>query len=251
MVTNNQLMPANVNPFISPDFRKINCMACSIKNHSLLNELSIEELDLLNKNRYKVSYNTGEIVCKEGTKPLGLLCLNKGKVKIIKNGINGTEQIVALRKSGDFIGFRALMGEKSYVTSAIALEDATVCIIDKKNFFKVIEINKFMAFKIIRFFVHELLENDSRLVNLTQKHIRARLADALLLINEFYSTSTDNGSLTIKLKRSDLASLANMTTANAIRVLSSFANENLIDINKREIKIIDLKTLKDISVFDK
>jgi len=57
--------------------------------------------------------------------------------------------------------------------------------------------------------------------------------------------------LNVKLKRSDLAALANMTTANAIRVLSSFANENLIDINKREIKINDLKALKEISAFDK
>ncbi|MCK5400742.1 MAG: winged helix-turn-helix domain-containing protein, partial [Flavobacteriaceae bacterium] len=59
------------------------------------------------------------------------------------------------------------------------------------------------------------------------------------------------GVLNVSLKRSDLASLANMTTANAIRVLSSFSKENLVDVNRRNIKIIDLKVLKDISTFDR
>jgi len=244
-------MPADVNPYISQDHRTKNCTSCLARNHSLLNELSFEELQILNKDRYCISYKAGEIICKEGTKPLGLLCLNLGKVKITRNGANGFHQIIALRKSGDFIGFRALMGERSYVASAIAIEDASICVISKKNFFKVIKRNKLLSFKIIQFFVDELFEFDNRLIHLTQKHIRARLAEAILILYEFYGDFPDNGYLNVKLKRSDLAGLANMTTANAIRVLSSFANEKLIDINKREIKINDLKTLKDISVFDK
>lgn len=244
-------MPADVNPYISQDHRTKNCTNCLTRNHSLLNELSFEELQVLNKDRYCISYKAGEIICKEGAKHLGLLCLNSGKVKIIRNGTNGNHQIIALRKYGDFIGFRALMGERSYVASAIAMEDASICVISKKNFFKVIKRNKLFSFKIIQFFVDELFEFDNRLINLTQKHMRARLAEAILNLYEFYGNFTNNGYLNVKLKRSDLAALANMTTANAIRVLSSFANENLIDINKREIKINDLKTLKNISVFDK
>jgi len=244
-------MPAHVNPYISPDHRAANCTNCLTRNHSLLNELSFEELQVLNKNRYSISYKAGETLYKEGTKPLGLLCLNSGKVKITRNGTNGNHQIIALKKSGDFIGFRALMGERSHVASAIAMEDASICIITKKNFFKVIKHNKLLSFKIIQFLVDELFEFDNRLINLTQKHIRARLAEALLTLYEFYGIFPDNGYLNVKLKRSDLAALANMTTANAIRVLSSFANENLIDINKREIKINDLKALKEISAFDK
>jgi CRP-like cAMP-binding protein len=88
------------------------------------------------------------------------------------------------------------------------------------------------------------------LVSLTQKHIRARLAEALLLVHDIYGTDAGTGILNVSLKRSDLAGLANMTTANAIRVLSSFNTENLIDVSHRKIKIIDLKALKDISFFD-
>ena len=87
-------------------------------------------------------------------------------------------------------------------------------------------------------------------MSLTQKHIRARLADALLLISDIYGVNPDTGILNVLLKRSDLASLSNMTTANAIRILSCFKEENLIDVNHRNIKLKDLNGLKDISAFD-
>ena len=89
------------------------------------------------------------------------------------------------------------------------------------------------------------------MINLTQKHIRARLADALLLVHDIYGISPDDGALNVLLKRADLAALANMATANAIRILSSFAKENLIGIRGRKIKINNLKALKEISVYSR
>lgn len=244
-------MATTYNPCIShaQHAEKNTCMNCRMRKHSLLNELSHDELKLLNKNRYTVSYRAGEIICKEGAKSLGLICLSKGKVKIVKRGVNGTEQIVALKKTVDFIGFPTLMKESVYLTSALALEDVSVCIIDKSALFKIIGDNENFALKIIRSLAHELSEMDNRLVNLTQKPIRARLADALLMINEIYGSCPDLGILDVSLKRSDLAALTNMTTANVIRVLSSYAKENLIEVNRRDIKIKNIKALKELSVF--
>ena len=227
------------------------CLNCTSRNNSLLNDLSNDELILLDKNKYSISYKSGEIICKEGSKPMGLICLNKGKVKIIRRGINGSEQIVGLKKSVNFIGFRALMGGESCLSSSVTLEDSTVCIIKKKNFFKVIKSNEKLAFKIIKSLALDLIKYDGRLLNLTQKHVRARLADALLLIRDIYGTNSSTGNLNVSLKRSDLAGLSNMTTPNAIRVLSSFNKENLIDVNRQSIKINNLKILKEISTFDR
>ena len=116
-------------------------------------------------------------------------------------------------------------------------------------FFKVIDNNSRLAFKIIRFFADELDQTERRMISLAQKHIRARLADALLLVYDIYGINMDDSVLNVGLKRADLAALANMTTANAIRVLSSFAKENLIEINRRKIKLINLQALKEISVY--
>jgi CRP/FNR family transcriptional regulator, polysaccharide utilization system transcription regulator len=233
------------------DDRKNTCFCCTKRSNSLLSDLSNNELKILDKNRYEISYKSGEIICKEGTKPFGLICLNRGKVKIVRRGLNGITQIVGLKKAVEFIGFRGLMGESFYLSSAITLEDSTVCVIEKKDFFKVIDNNKNLAFKIIKLFANNLIKKDSRLVSLTQKHIRARLAEALLLINNIYGTNPATGNLNVSLKRSDLAGIANMTTANAIRVLSAFNKEKLVNVSNRHIKINDLKVLKDIIIFDR
>jgi len=232
----------------SLNYEKKSCANCEKKELSLLEDLSYDELEILNKNRYVVSYKADETICKEGTKSLGLICLNKGKVKITKRGFNGTELIVALKKPVDFIGFRTLMSGSNYLSSIIAIEDVEVCVIDKTDFFKVIESNKQLAFKIINLFAQELNENDNRLLNHIHKHVRARMAEALLLIDEIYGMNS-RGVLAVSFRRSDLAALSNMTVSNVSRVLTSFSNENLIETNKRNIKINNLKALKDISVF--
>jgi CRP-like cAMP-binding protein len=84
-------------------------------------------------------------------------------------------------------------------------------------------------------------------VALTQKHVRGRLAESLLLLKENYGLEEDDSTLSIYLSREDLASLSNMTTANAIRTLSNFANERIIAIDGRKIKLIDVEEIKRIS----
>ena len=88
---------------------------------------------------------------------------------------------------------------------------------------------------------------DERTVNLTQKHIRGRLAESLLFLKESYGLEEDGSTISIYLSREDLANLSNLTTSNAIRTLSQFSTERLITIDGRKIKIIDEEKLKKIS----
>ena len=96
----------------------------------------------------------------------------------------------------------------------------------------------------------ELNKVETRMINLTQKHLRARLADALLLVEDIYGTAKD-GELNAVLKRADLAALANMTPANAIRVLSAFAKEHIIEINRRKIFVKNKKPPYEISLLSR
>ena len=233
------------------DDNKNSCLDCPKRKDSLFSDLSARELKILDKNRYSVSYKPDEIICKEGTKPLGFICLYKKKIKMVRRRLNGTEQIVGLKQSLNFIDLRALIVGNTCLSSSIALEESNVCIINKKDFLKVIEINNNLTFKIIRFFALELIKKDSSFVNMTQKHIRARLAEALVLINNIYGTKPRDGFLNVSLKRSELAGLANMTTANAIRILSSFNREKIVEVKKRNIKINDMKVLNEIIVLDR
>ena len=82
---------------------------------------------------------------------------------------------------------------------------------------------------------------------LTQKHIRGRLAESLILLADKYGFEHDGITLQVYMSREDIANLSNMTTSNAIRTLSTFANEKLIAIDGRKIKILDMYKLDRIS----
>ena len=101
--------------------------------------------------------------------------------------------------------------------------------------------------RILQHLAVELGQSDDRTINLTQKHIRGRLAEALLFLRDSYGLEEDDCTLSIYLSREDLANMSNMTTSNAIRTLSTFANEKLIAIDGRKIKLINIEELEDIS----
>lgn len=82
-------------------------------------------------------------------------------------------------------------------------------------------------------------EADALTVNLTQKHMRGRLAESLIILKNKYGYEDDGSTLSIYLSREELANMSNMTTSNAIRILSSLASENIIITDGRKIKIID------------
>jgi CRP-like cAMP-binding protein len=193
------------------------------------------------------TYKKNEIVHSEDEKPTHLFCLLKGKVKVFKEGVGGRSQIVRMIKPVEYFGFRAFFANELYVNAAAAVESSVICLIPLNIIDELVKENIKLACFFIRNLSTSLGIADRRTVNLTQKHIRGRLAESLLFLRESYGLEEDNSTLSIYLSREDLANLSNMTTSNAIRTLSQFASEKLIAIDGRKIKIIDEEKLKKIS----
>ena len=192
-------------------------------------------------------FKKNEYIYYEDDVPEYLFCLAKGKVKIFKEGIGGRSQIVRMVKPEGFFGYRAGFAGDQYSTSASAFEAVTICQIPLPIIKKIIRENNDIAIYFIKQLANLLRHADEQTVNLTQKHIRGRLAEALLRLKEKYGMENDKMTLSISLSREDLANLSNMTTSNAIRTLSSFATENLIAIDGRHIKILEEAKLHRIS----
>lgn len=192
-------------------------------------------------------YKKNEIIHFEGETPTHMMCLLSGKVKIFKGGVGGRSQIIRMAGPVDYFGYRAYFAGQEYINAAAAFEPSVVCLLPLDAIDRLVRENSGLAM----FFIHRLANNlglsDMRTVNLTQKHIRGRLAESLLFLKDSYGLEEDGSTISIFLSREDLANLSNMTTSNAIRTLSMFANERLITIDGRKIKIIDEDKLKRIS----
>jgi len=195
------------------------------------------------------TFKKNQIIYAEQEEPEYLWCLLKGKVKMYKNGIGDRVQILRLYRPVQYFGYRAYFAREFYVSSAAAFEPSIVGAIPMSVVENLIRGNM----EIAMYFIHELSRNlggsDTKIVNLTQKHIRGRLAEALLLLGDNYGMEEDGATLRICMSREDLANLSNMTTSNAIRTLACFVNEKLLIVDGRRIKIINEPMLRKISKF--
>jgi len=215
--------------------------------NSLFYILTPEEKEDLQQHISLSHYKKNEFVFKEGDNPTGFLILVNGKVKIFKEGVGGREQIIRMTKPLGLIGYRALLGEEPHIASAVTLEESLICTISPDFIFNRALKNPDFSSRIIRKLCKELGFSNARTVTLTQKHIRGRLAESLILLKDKYGYENDGTTLRAYLSREDIANLSNMTTSNAIRTLSTFASEKVIAIDGRKIKILDFNRLERVS----
>ncbi len=211
--------------------------------------LNPEQKRIITENFTIHNYKKNQIIYVEQDEPENLWVLLKGKVKMYKNGIGDRVQILRLYRPVQYFGYRAYFARERYVSSCAAFEPSVIGSLPMELVERLVRENNELAM----FFIHDLSRNlggaDTKIVNLTQKHIRGRLAEALLLLEENYGLEDDAATLRIYMSREDLANLSNMTTSNAIRTLSCFVDEKLIVVDGRRIKIINEAQLRKISKY--
>ncbi len=195
-------------------------------------------LDDLDFNKNCMSVKKGQVIFFENTRPQGLYCIHKGKVKISKTGTGGKEQIVRFAKNGDIIGYRSILSGEMYSANAVALEDTEICFLSKDSFIKIVQNNTELAFKLMDLIAKDLKQAENKITELSQKPVRERAAEALLMLLEFYGTDKD-GYLDIILTREDLAGIVGTATETLIRIMSDFKAHKVIETAAKKIKILN------------
>lgn len=191
-------------------------------------------------------YKRNEIIYSEGDEPTHMMMIMTGKIRIFKEGV-GQKHIIRMLKPGDIFSYRPIIAGDSNNSSASAMEDTEVLAVNKRAFLSVLQQNNQFCFQVMTLMARDLAISELRTVNLTQKHIRGRLAETLLTLKKNYGLDDDGVTIAMYMSREDLANMSNMTTANAIRTLSQFAQEGILAIDGRRIKILNETNLIKIS----
>lgn len=204
----------------------------------LLNLLPDEERRMLERSAEMVEFKRHEIIYREGESPNHLYLVVEGAVKVYREGVCGRCQIMRMLGIGSFFGYRASLAHEPYVTGAAAFGKTTLCRIPM-NLLQVV-MAKCPA--VLSFFVKELATDlgvaDKRMVSLTQKHIRGRMAESLLTIRDTFGVDLE-GYIDLDITRQELADYSNMTTSNSIRTISALVSEGVIAIKDKRIKLLE------------
>ena len=224
---------------MDPTSASITCKECE-KISRCFRHLLPSELDFIDHYKVQIHYSTGEDVCKQGAFASFIIYILDGLIKLSIEGPNNKSFILRIVKPGEFIGWSSLFGENTYHYSARTLMDTTICMIDKESIIKLIRENAVFATEIMKWHCHIQTHHYKKIKSLTYKQLHGRLADTLIYLSkEEFGVSNVFPYLT----RKDLAELSAMSTEGAVRILSEFVKDGIIELNGKDIKILDLDKL--------
>lgn len=222
---------------------KKSCLLCNNKSECF-RQLSDSQLDFANSNRAEISYRKGEMIAKQGNFYTHILYLQSGMVKVYKELPDGSNLILSIFGVGSLIGLPFLFKNQILDYSVAALDDTTICAIDRHAFEKLIHENGEFAAEVVNQLNQCTLYNYDRLVSLTHKQINGRFADTLLYLSRVvYKANPFN----LTLSRKDLAEYTGVSVMSVIRAIKEFKNDGVIDISGNRVEILNFSQLERIS----
>ena len=224
--------------------KSLNCSECQ-KKISIFRFLTDEELKIMNDNRQEVIFNAGEMIFKQGSPLTHIACLIIGMAKIYIEGFNRKNLILKIAQPGEIIVGPGLFVDYKHHFSVTTIEDTMACFIHVDAIRDVITRNPAFALEMLKQ-VHESdIKCYEKLINLTQKQMHGRVADALLYLSHAVYKSNDFRTV---LSRQEMAELSAMTKESVIRIIKEFRDENILQVEGNRFNILQEEALLNISL---
>jgi CheY-like chemotaxis protein len=204
-----------------------------------LNELK----NFFDDNGEMLNFDKGEVIYSEGQHSNNVYLILKGIVKTHKMDENGKELITTLYKPDDFLGFTSFEENMPYQESATAVENVEVAAISKQDLKEILGKSKDVTLELVNVLTENLSEIKQQLLQMAYSSVRKKTAQTIL---QFVKILNKKPNESIKISRYDLANVAGIATESLIRTLSGFKKEGLIEIEGRNIRVLDLDSLQKI-----
>ena len=107
----------------------------------------------------------------------------------------------------------------------------------------VLDTNHHVTLELIELLTDDLKGVKEQLLQMAYSSVKKKTASTILRFAEKLNRKPGDA---IKISRSDLASVAGIATETLIRSLSDFKKEGLIQIEGRNIRILDIQKLQEI-----
>ncbi len=188
-------------------------------------------------------FNKGETLFEEGKAVEGVFFIESGTAKLFKVGFTKKEQILRFIKEGDIVGYRSLLVGEPFQATAEAMSDLQAIFIPSEVFLHLLEVDSQLSYAMLQKICFELGESANIVTFLAQKTVRERLAEVLLMLEQKLGTDAE-GFIKISLTREDIANLIGTATESAIRLISEFKQDKYIEVEGRNIKVINHEKLR-------
>lgn len=219
-------------------------LAAVLGKAALLSNLTPAELSLLAARTVRKSFTPGELLFSEGDPCHGLHIIARGRVRIFKSSPGGREQVLAVNTPGESIAELPVFDGGPYPASAVAIEDAQIAFISRRDFQAYCMEHPEVALKVLAVVGARLRRLVGIIEELSFTTIRQRLISALLRLAESEGRKTEHGiEFQLPASHQELANQLGTVRELISRNLMRLQAEGLLDVDARQIVVKDMKGL--------
>lgn len=209
---------------------------------SLFRGLDRETLALLAGASRRRDYAPGDIVFMEGEPAEGLYVLESGWVRAVKTSEQGREQVLQFVGPGEAFNTVAIFTSGLSPATAVALEPSTAWVVPRDTILRLLRERPEFAERVLENMAERMLHLVSLVADLSLRSVSERLADLILAQAE--------GGVLNRPKWFTVAELAARlgTVPDVVqRVLGKFQSDGLVDVSRREIRVLDETGLRQLA----
>lgn len=221
---------------------KITDILSSIPSFSGLSETQIGEIRQIVVDRH---FAKGEIIFFQGDEGNGFYIIISGMVKIFKVSPEGKEHIMRIVTRGEPFGQVAVYAGRAFPASAQAIAKSHLLFLPRTEFVQLINHNPSLALSMLANLSMRLREFTVHVENLALKEVPGRLAAYLIHLAEEQRNEDDMVSLNIS--KVQLSSLLGTTPETLSRILTQMQGKGLIEVKRRDIRILDHPGLEELA----
>ncbi len=164
-----------------------------LKQVPLFNSFSDEQIDILSKVGIVKKFTKGYLIVNQDDPGDTLYIVISGHVKVSLLNEDGKEIVLSLMKEGDFFGELSLLDDEPRSASIIAIEDAVLFLVTRRQFYQLIASHPVILKKVIKEICTRLRRADEKIKSLAFFDVYERTIRVLQQLARDHGIKTKNG----------------------------------------------------------
>jgi CRP-like cAMP-binding protein len=194
------------------------------------------------------SHDKDEYLFFEGEPAEWLVLVTEGRVKMIKHSESGRETILATFGPGQIVGEVGVLIGEFYPATAQALEPTVTLSLRRDLYAGLVRQHPDLAWALVVELGRRLQQAHETIRSLAVEKVERRVARVLLRMANSAGERLDSGPpgavrITVPLTRQDIADMAGTVIETAIRAMSKFQKQGLLDTREGHIILLQPHTL--------
>ncbi|NPV65893.1 MAG: Crp/Fnr family transcriptional regulator [Anaerolineae bacterium] len=217
-----------------------------LKGITALSGIAPERLAELAKMMIRRTYAPGEIIFLEGEPATGIWFIARGRVRIIKQSLQGRTQALCLASAGKCFGTCPLFNQETNPANAQAVDEVVLLILPRHAFQHIIQYEPRLVAALLQLYSRHYANLARLSEGLGAWSITTRINDCLLMYAEWDTTPP-----LIRLTHERLANLAGTVREVVTRHLARLENEGIVHLEPGQIALLKPERLEGVCLAEK